>query len=145
MKTKNYFIKTFIILMLSVLVLASASTNVDAKKMKVQELRPVFEETITLENEKTKLDIGFVTVTFKKGFIEKDAYPITFDVKLYADDGEIYIEFSPDYEDFIKDVKIQVHAYEGWIYDVAADDYIYIEIPKLKMKVSHFSRWCFVW
>ena len=95
--------------------------------------------------ENTKFDIGFVRVDFKKNTLPEDQYPITFEVKIYAEDGDVYIEFDPDVEDFFKDVIIHVSAFEGFIFDVALEEYIYVYIPTQVLKIPHFSRWCFAW
>jgi hypothetical protein len=123
----------------------SSSLNTVDASSKEKDRYTLFEETVTLENKRTKVDVGFVTVEFKKNFLPNDMYPITFEIKLYAEDGKVYIEFSPDVDEFLKDVVVKVHPYDGYIYDVGIDEYIHVDIPKLKMKLPHFSRWCFVW
>ena len=138
--------KKLMLLVLTVIIFSSSSISLEAKNKKTaEEPKLLFEETITIDNETTKFEIGFVRVDFKKNFIEEDLYPMTFDVKLYAEDGQVYIEFAPDVEAFFKDVTIHVKAFDGYIYDVAEGDFIYVEIPNFVFKVPHFSRWCFVW
>lgn len=145
MKIAKLFNKFIIVIALSAVLFSTATLNtVDAKSKKLDG-KILFTETVTIENETTKFDIGFVRVDFKKNAIPEDMYPITFEVELYAEDGEIYIEFSPDVEDFLKDVTIHVHAYEGFIYDVSVDEYVYVDVPNFVFKVPHFSRWCFIW
>ena len=135
-----------VLLFVFVLFTTSSLNTIDANTEEVEEQYPLFSETITLDNNKrTKVDVGFVTVVFKKNFLPKDMYPITFDIEVYAEDGKVYIEFSPDVDEFLKDVVIKVNPYEGYIYDKGVEDYILVDIPRLKMKVPHFSRWCFVW
>ena len=106
----------FMLFIVAVVLFTSVSfTKLEAKKVKTEE-KLLIEETITIENENSKFDVGFVRVDFKKNFIPEDAYPITFEVKIYAEDGLVYIEFDPDVEDFFKDVTIHVFAFDGYIY-----------------------------
>jgi len=105
----------------------------------------IFEGTVEVDNSMTKFEVGFVTVTFKKNFLDEELYPITFDVEIYAENGLVYIEFNPSVEHFFKDVKIHASAYEGYIYDIATGENIYVEVPNQILKVEHFSRYCFAW
>lgn len=142
-------------LVISVLVFAMVNTvsftTVEAKsrnrkpKNTIVSSEPIFQENFTITNHNTKVDIGFVTVHFKKHFIAADMYPLTLEIKLYQEDGKIWIEFSPDVEYFLKDVTIHVHAYEGFILDIDQGDFVYVDVPHFVFKVSHFSRWCFIW
>ncbi len=148
MKFSKLFMKSLVVLLFAVVLFTSSNIDVEAKSKKVNkvtETQELFEGTITLENRNTKFDIGFVRVHFKKDTLPEELYPITFEVKLYAEDGEIYIEFSPDVEEFFKDVKIKVKAYEGFIFDISLDEYIYVDIPTQVFKVPHFSRWFISW
>jgi len=133
------------IMLLTVIMFSTVNFNDVSAKSKKNDDYILFTETITVYNETTKFDIGFVRVDFKKNFIPEEMYPITFEVQLYAEDGEIYIEFSPDVEHFFKDVMIHVQAFEGYIYDVSADEFIYVDVPNYVFKIPHFSRWCFSW
>lgn len=147
MKSSKLFIKTAVVLLFAFILFTSSTVGIEAKSNNhnTHSSQELFEETITLQNKNTKFDIGFVTVHFKKNALPKDLYPITFDVKVYAEDGDVYIEFSPDVEEFLKDVKIKVHNYEGFIFDVSLDEYILVDIPKQVFKVPHFSRWFIAW
>lgn len=145
MKMKNIGLK--LVFTLTLIVALFATTNlhtIDAKQKEIKQ-QVLFEETIVLSNHTSHFEVGFVRVDFKKNALPDEAYPITFEVKLYAEDGEIYIEFSPDVEEFFKDVKIHVFAFDGYIYDVSLEEFIYVEVPNFVFKVDHFSRWCFVW
>lgn len=145
MKMTKYVQKIMLFVIVAIMLFSFTSINtIDAKSNEIDE-QTLFTETITIYNKTTKFDVGFVRVDFKKNFIPEEMYPITFEVELYAEDGEIYIEFSPDVEDFFKDVTIHVHAFEGYIFDVSANEYIYVDVPNFVFKVPHFSRWCFVW
>lgn len=133
-----------LVLILGFVLFSNANFNtIDASNKEIEQYT-LFEEEVTLSGKTTKVNVGFVDVIFKHGFISKDEYPVTFDISVYAEDGELYVEFEPDYEDFIKDVVIIVHRYDGYIYDVELEDFIYVEVSPSVMKVSHFSRWCFL-
>lgn len=135
---KILFIFTFILLFFT-------STNlhtIDAKSKEIEQ-HILFEEEITVTEKTTKVDVGFATITFPKNFIPADQYPITFTISLYAEDGDYYVEFDPDYEDFERDVQIHIHAYEGYLFDVGTGEFIFVEIPNQVFRVSHFSRWLF--
>lgn len=144
MKMRKACFRILIVFVLTLVLLTKGNFNtIDAKKADY-DLYPVFTETITLQNRNSKFDVGFVTVQFNKNCVDEDLYPLTFDIEVYAEDGVIYIEFSPDVEEFFKDVTIHVHHYEGFIYDVALDEYIYVDIDNTVFRVDHFSRWAFV-
>lgn len=143
MKMKKSFKIMFVLTIAFVLFSSTSFNTIDAKSKEI-DLYPLFEQEVTLTSHTTKVDIGFVEVKFIKNFIPADEYPITFNIQLYAEDGKLYIEFDPDYAEFIKDVIIHVHAYEGFIYDISTDQFIYVEVPNSVFKVPHFSRWCFL-
>jgi len=145
MKMRSMMFKMLLVLTFVFVLFTSSSLNTIDASSKENEQQTLFEETVTLKNKQTKVDIGFVTVEFKKNFLPEDMYPITFEIKLYAEDGKVYIEFSPDVDEFLKDVVVKVHSYDGYIYDVGTDEFILVDIPRLTMKLPHFSRWCFVW
>lgn len=142
---KKMTFKTLVVALFAIILFTTASMNtIDAKGKKVENTDQVlFSETITLENKNTKVEVGFVTVHFQKNTFEEDAYPITFEIDVYAEDGDCYVEFSPDYDQFLKPVKITVNKFEGFIFDQALDEFIYVEVPQTVFKVPHFSRWCF--
>jgi hypothetical protein len=136
------------IVLLTLVFTSSTLRGVSAKKAKVVQVPDqtvVFEGTVTIDNNTTQFELGFVKVTFRKNFVEEDLYPITFDVKIYAEEGEVYIEFTPGMDLFFKDVTIHAFNYNGYIFDVATGENIYVEIPNQVLKVNHFSRYCFAW
>lgn len=147
MKMKRVFQVFILALFVFVLVNTASSNTVGASssKSKDNQSQVLISETITLQNKRSHFNVGFVRVDFKKDALPEDAYPITFEVKVYAENGKVYIEFSPDVDDFFKDVKITVRNYEGFIYDVGTDEYIFVDIDRTVFYVSHFSRWCFAW
>lgn len=142
---KKFGFKTLVVALFAIILFSTANMNtVDAKgKTSSNTDQVLFSEIVTLENKNTKVDVGFVTVTFGKNTFEEDAYPITFEIEVYAEDGDCYVEFSPDYDQFLKSVKITVNKYQGFIFDQELDDFIYVEVPRTVFRVPHFSRWCF--
>lgn len=141
---KRTIIKLTIVALFALVLFSTTNLNtIDAKGKTQSEQKVLFNETITITNKTSKFDIGFVRVQFIKNSLAEEAYPITFDVSVYAENGELFIEFDPDVEVFFKDVIIHVYKYDGFIYDVALDDFIYVEVPNSVFKVPHFSRWCF--
>lgn len=103
----------------------------------------IFSETITVTGEGGRYQIGFVNVEFKKAFMEADKLPVTFEVKVYAEDGKGYIEFSPDTPEFFKKVHIRVDAYNGQLYDIAKGKNIEVNFKRMQILARHFSRYCF--
>ena len=143
---KKVFQLFILVIFVFLLVNTASSNTIGAKSSKRNSSQQVLiNETITLLNKNSHFDVGFVRVDFKKNTLPEDAYPITFDVKVYAEDGQVFIEFTPDVDEFFKDVKITVSNYEGFIYDVGTDEYVYVDIHRTVFSVSHFSRWCFAW
>lgn len=104
----------------------------------------VYQERITVTEEGGRYQVGFVNVEFKKEFIDETMLPATFDVEVYAENGVIYIEFLPDTPDFFKNVHIRVAQYEGYIYDKATGENIYVNVPRQQIKAEHFSRYAFI-
>ncbi|MBN2604347.1 MAG: hypothetical protein JXR62_00830 [Bacilli bacterium] len=142
--------KKFIVftILLTLIVSSVSLRGVSAKKIKevpVPDQMIIFEGSVTIDNSMNKFEIGFVTVTFRKNFVEEDLYPITFDVKIYAEEGLVYIEFNPSMDAFFKDVQVHAFAYNGYIFDISTGENIYVEIPNQMFKVDHFSRYCFAW
>ena len=145
MKMKSMMLKVVLVLSLVFILFTTSSLHtVDASDQEIEQEYTLFEEEVTLTGKMMKVEIGFVEVMFKTNFIPDDAYPITFNVRVYAEYGELYIEFDPDYEEFIKDVKVTINPYEGYIYDVGTEEFIYVEVPKQKLDLPHFSRWSFL-
>jgi len=142
MKRLNVFKILLVITLLGIISVLDWNT-IDAKSKEIEQ-HYLFEETITLRNSTTHFTIGFVRVDFQKNILPSSAYPITFHVRLYAEDNKVYIEFDPDVEQFFKHVIIHVYHYEGYLYDQATNQLIYLDIHPFMFKVPHFSRWCFV-
>lgn len=102
----------------------------------------VFTQTITVTEEGGRYQIGFVNVEFKKDMLDLDE-PITFDVKIYAENGVAYIEFEPDVATFYKKVHIRIDKYDGLLYDVATGENISVDVKKQQILAEHFSRYAF--
>jgi len=102
----------------------------------------IYKSTITVTAEGGRYQIGFINVEFKKDFLKSDVLPATFEVKVYAENGRGYIEFSPSTPNFFKKVHIRVDAYKGLLYDVAKGENIQVDYKKKQVLVDHFSRYC---
>jgi len=127
-----------LMLTLIVLLFLSSTTAYAAKPA-----TPVLiEKEITVTSEGGNFDIGFAQVKFKKNLFGENE-TLVLNAQIYADNGLVYIEFSPDVESFIKDVKIHTSSYDGLLYDISTKRNINIEIPNQLLKVEHFSRYCF--
>ncbi|MBI9012260.1 MAG: hypothetical protein JEZ08_08485 [Clostridiales bacterium] len=99
---------------------------------------------ITVDSEGGRYQVGFVNVEFKKDFLNEEYLPTTFDASIYAENGKVYIEFLPDSELFFKKVHLRIDRYNGYIYDRATGENIYVEVKKQQILAEHFSRYCFV-
>lgn len=142
--------KKLLLLLVLLFTLSFVTTvEVDAKRRnrrteETQEIADplIIDETITVTEEGGKFKVGFAKIVFKEEFIDEDDLPITFRVQIYAENGEVFIEFTPDVDSFDRPVKIKTNGFEGFIYDVATGENIYVEVPKQQFKVKHFSRYC---
>lgn len=102
----------------------------------------VYKETITVTEEGDRYQVGFVNIEFKKNFISDEKLPATFEVQVYAENGVVYVEFSPDTPEFFKKVHIRVDKYNGLLYDKSLDKNIKVNINKQQILAPHFSRYC---
>ncbi|MGE5678088.1 MAG: hypothetical protein ACM3ZR_08535 [Pseudomonadota bacterium] len=103
----------------------------------------IYKETITVTGEGGRYQIGFINVEFKKDFLEEENLPVTFEVRVYAENGKGYIEFSPDTPEFYKKVHIRVDNYNGQLYDAAKGQNIQVNFKKVQILTDHFSRYCY--
>jgi hypothetical protein len=101
-----------------------------------------FIENFEVTSDGGRFEIGFVQIDFRKSFMED--IPEAFKTEIYAEDGLVYIEFSPDVDEFFKDVRVHAFSYSGYIFDRATNKNIYVNIPNQVLKFEHFSRRCFV-
>ena len=142
----RYFSKPVMVILVILLILTLSPVIASAKTMgtEVPEAPVTFEETIVVTEDGGTFDVGFTKIKFPKDCLDDENLPLVVDVEIYAEDGIVYIEFSPDVDEFNSTVKITASKYEGFIYDRAAGENIYVKIPKQKLWVTHFSRYCFV-
>lgn len=101
----------------------------------------IYRRSFTLTPDGGVLSIGFVQVMFKKNSLGKNFEPVTFEAKIYAENGVPYIEFNPGIPEFVKKVHIRVDKYDGLLYDTAAGKNIAVHINKKHFTVDHFSRY----
>ncbi len=104
----------------------------------------IYEREITVTEKGGVFQVGFTTIKFPKGFIDKDQLPVTINVKITAVNGIAGIEFTPDIPDFKKEVIVNVHSYNGLIYDETLDKNINVRIKQQKLILEHFSRYAFL-
>lgn len=137
--------KKLLTLLFAIMLAFTFTFEVDAKSKSNQDVPDnplIIEEEITVDEDGGTFRVGFAKIKFKKGFLGDEDLSITFTVSLYAEDGEVYIEFSPDVDAFLEDVVIKTSGYEGYLYDVALGENIFVTVPKQKLNVEHFSRYC---
>lgn len=103
----------------------------------------VYQSTITVTEDGGRYQIGFINVEFKKESLDAAKLPITFEVKVYAENGVNYIEFQPDVSEFYKKVHIRIDKFDGVIYDQATGVNISITTKNEQLVVEHFSRYAF--
>lgn len=137
--------KPMLLVLALIMLLTFIPVSAMAKSHDVADIQePItYEETFTVTEKGGNFEIGFVQLQFKKGFLDENL-PLVLDVKIYAENGVVFIDFSPDVSEFKKDVKIKAHKFDGYIYDVATGENIYINLPQQHFYVSHFSRYCFI-
>lgn len=109
-----------------------------------QDETPVmYQGSFTVTNDGGKFQVGFVEIHFKKDSLPDGIDSITFNGQIYAENGVVYIEFTPDAK-FKKDVQLHCEGYEGYIYDKSAGKNIYVELKKQTLKADHFSRFAWI-
>ncbi len=99
----------------------------------------IFEDTFTVTEDGGTYDIGFVTITFPKLFIDADRLPMTFTVQIFADNGVAGIQIEPSTSDFNKFVRIKVSAYRGLLFDKTLGKNIFVNIRNQVILAPHFS------
>lgn len=105
-------------------------------------IKPVlYSQEINITDTGGRYQIGFINLEFKKDFLNTNLLPVTFQVQIYAENGEGYIEFSPDTPQFYKNVHIRVDNFSGYLFDRALGENIYITTKKNQILASHFSRY----
>ena len=142
----RYFSKPVMVILVILLILTLSPVIASAKTMgtEVPEAPVTFEETIVITEDGGTFDVGFTKIKFPKDCLDDEILPLVVDIEIYAEDGIVYIEFTPDVDEFNAIIKITASKFEGYIYDRATGENIYVKIPKQKLWVTHFSRYCFV-
>lgn len=102
-----------------------------------------YKDTITVTEDGGRYKLGFVEVEFKKNYIDANLLPVTFEVEIYAENGQAFIEFEPDAQDFIKKVHIRAKKYDGLLFDKATGENIHITLKTQQILAEHFSRYNF--
>jgi hypothetical protein len=103
----------------------------------------VFEDIITVDKEGGKFKIGFVTLEFKKGFLDNERLPATFKAKVFVQNGEAGIEITPGTNDFNRKVLIKVSRYKGLLYDGSLGSNVNVDIKNQTILAEHFSWYRF--
>jgi len=142
-------ILTSLVLILMLLLpanLAMAASNtvndVTLQAIATEVQQPVtFQSNITVGEDGGRFQVGFVNIEFKKDFMDASLLPATFDAEIYAEDGQVYVEFQPSTPLFYKQVHLRIDSYSGFIYDRAAKTNIYVDIKKNQVLAPHFSRY----
>ncbi|TYQ16657.1 UNVERIFIED_CONTAM: hypothetical protein Cloal_3224 [Acetivibrio alkalicellulosi] len=129
------------VLITAVPVMAKGQPQVDVSTVVTYPV--IFEESITVTSEGGKFEVGFVTFQFLKNCLPEGELPITFDVKIYAKDGEAGIEISPSVERFTKPVLIKVDRYNQYLFDENAGENVIVNVKKQVVVAKHFSWYRF--
>lgn len=103
----------------------------------------LIEQTITVTSEKEVFEVGFVTLKFPKELIDSEKLPVAVTVSIYYEDGQSWIEFSPDLGEFEHKVQVKVKGYDGLLYDVSTGQDVLVNIGNQVLMLSHFSRYAF--
>lgn len=116
-----------------------AEKPVSDNKVSIVNYQVIFSDTITVTAKGGKFRIGFVTMDFPKNFLDSDNLPATFQISIFAKSGEAGIEINPSTTGFRKNVEIDVHEYNGFLYDKGAGKNIWVNIDKQTIIAPHFS------
>jgi hypothetical protein len=101
----------------------------------------IYSSTFTVTQKGGNFKVGFVKVGFKSNFMSESLLPIQFTASIYAENGQVYIEFTPDTPNFYKKVNIKVSEYKGYLYDKALGKNIYVKVKADNFTVEHFCRY----
>ncbi len=145
-KLMRNFRKPILVALVILLILTLSPVVASAKTERNTESKaPVtFEDTIEVTANGGNFKVGFAKIKFFKDCLDDEDLPLLIDVEIYAENGTVYIEFTPDVDAFNRPVFILSKLYKGYIYDKATGENIYVEIPPQGIWVNHFSRYCFV-
>jgi hypothetical protein len=103
----------------------------------------IYQREITVTERGGVYQVGFVTVKFPKDFIDEDQLPIKINVKITAEDGKAGIEFTPDIPNLNRNVIVNVHSYNGLLYDGTLGRNIRVHVKHQILILEHFSRYAF--
>lgn len=103
----------------------------------------IYEREITVTERGGVYQVGFATIKFPADFIDDDQLPIKINVKISAVNGKAGIEFTPDIPSFNRNVTVNVHSYNGLLYDEALGKNIKVHIKHQNLILKHFSRYAF--
>ena len=101
----------------------------------------IYSTNFTVTSKGGDFEVGFAKVSFKKNFIDNELLPIRFTASIYAENGQVYIEFSPSTSNFNKKVQISVSEYKGYLFDKAIGKNIRVSVKSNHFTVEHFSRY----
>jgi hypothetical protein len=103
----------------------------------------LIKETLTVSSDREVFEVGFVTLRFPKEFIDSESLPVAVTVSIYYEDGQSWIEFSPEIGEFEHKVQVKVKGYNGLLYDVTTGQDVIVNIGNQVLMLSHFSRYAF--
>ena len=135
--------KLTVMILIVMLVISAVPVHAAASGRFHTDENVIYEREITVTEKGGVFQVGFTTIKFQKDFIDEDQLPVKINVKIYAEDGKKYIEFSPSMPDFKKDVIVIVHSYNGLLYDETLGENIQVRIKQQVLIFEHFSRYAF--
>lgn len=130
-----------VLMLLCPVTTAYAASDKGASVVATVEEPVIFQDTITVDHNGGRYQVGFINIEFKKKVLDSHLLPATFDVEIYAENGQVYIEFTPDTPAFYKKVHLRVASYNGYIYDKALGKNVYVTVKKQQILAEHFSRY----
>lgn len=133
---------TVIVVLLMFLVSTVPAYAADHGQADVQE-PVIYERTINVTEDGGVYRVGFTTIRFPKDFIDDEQLNAEIDIKIYMENGVPYIEFNSDLQGFDKAVTINVHSYNGLLYETNPGRNVFIRIKQQTIRVRHFSRYAF--
>ncbi len=136
--------KLTVMILIVMLVISAVPVHAAANGRFHTDENVIYEREITVTEMGGVFQVGFTTIKFPEGFIDDDQLPVIINVKLYADNGQGYIEFSPSIPDFNKNVIVKFHSYNGLLYDKALGKNIQVRVKQQVLIMEHFSRYAFL-
>ncbi len=136
--------KLTVMILIVMLVISAVPVHAAANGRFHTDENVIYEREITVTEKGGVFQVGFTTIKFQKDFIDEDQLPVKINVKIYAEDGKKYIEFSPSIPDFNKNVIVITHSYNGLLYDKTLGENIQVRIKQQVLIMEHFSRYAFL-